>query len=102
MNQIDALLNMSALQVDQLVCGAISGAIVISAMIISPGLRRLAFVVAALGIVAVVLTRGLGGLTHIGDVVLTAAQKHEDIVKGLIAGKILAGLFWQSRTGAHS
>jgi hypothetical protein len=89
------LMQASSADIPQITTGAVAGAIVFAALLMSPALRRVIFVAAALLIIIVVLTQGLDGLAHVARMIFTDVKTHQRLVEGIITGKVTSGTLWR-------
>jgi len=100
MDTIDALIFSSPAQAEHMVIGVVAGAIIMTALVSVSMLRQLALIVVAVAVVAEVILHGLNGLVSTADAIVHDARAHETMVKGLLAGKLLAGLWLRLQYGS--
>ena|SRR5258707_7501035 len=94
MSTLTDLFHASPAELEQMMVGIAAGAVLISALLISRWLRTVAFTLAALVVCSIALMRGLGGLTSLAHRVLTDIRAHQALIKGIIAGKVMAAALW--------
>lgn len=95
MEIIGVLLHSSPAEVQELVCGLIAGAIILSALAMSRNLLKLLLVTGAVVLLYILVMQGPGGVEQLGRHVMSSARRYELFVKGLIAGKVFIGTTWQ-------
>ena len=97
---IDVLLHSSPAETDQIVIGVVAGVIILATLATTVVLRRLFVAALVIAIVVQVFVNGFGGLAVTADSLLHVAHAHESFVKGLLAGKMLAGFWWRLLSGS--
>ena len=100
MESILGLIQASPADTEQAMIGILTGALVITALAMSPVSRRLISIGSACFIAFIVLTRGLDGLSDVAQAIVADARAHEWLVKGLVVGKVFSGFLWSLKVKA--
>lgn len=95
MDFVGAFLHSSPEGSRQMLAGLVAGAIVLSALVLSPSFRRISALGGALIVIYLIFTSGPNGVEDLFNELLTDARKYELFVKGAVAGKLLLGVLWQ-------